>query len=90
MVGMWPGTSGTAAGPAQDGPGEAGRAEEGRAALEAACERMILEAVRLLQEGQLEQAEYLLSEGIGFLHPLHASHAMRSGSTKTAFSGRPC
>ena len=32
-------------------------------AVEQACERMILEAVRLLQEGQLEQAEYLLLEG---------------------------
>ncbi len=31
--------------------------------MEQACERMILEAVRLLQEGQLEQAEYLLEEG---------------------------
>jgi len=31
--------------------------------VEQACERMILETVRLLQEGQLEQAEYLLQEG---------------------------
>ena len=32
-------------------------------AVEQACERMILETVRLLQEGQLEEAEYLLEEG---------------------------
>ena len=32
-------------------------------AVEQACERMILETVRLLQEGQLDQAEYLLQEG---------------------------
>ena len=37
--------------------------EPDEAALEAACERMVLEAVRLLQEGQPEQAEYLISEG---------------------------
>lgn len=33
------------------------------AAVEAACERMILEGVRLLQEGKVDQAEYLLLEG---------------------------
>lgn len=33
------------------------------AAVEAACERMVLEVVRLLQEGKLDQAEYLLLEG---------------------------
>lgn len=37
--------------------------EPDESAVEQACERMILEAVRLLQEGQLEQAEYLLEEG---------------------------
>ncbi len=42
--------------------------------MEQACERMILETVRLLQEGQLEQAEYLLEEGIFclFCPPCHA------------------
>lgn len=69
MIAMRPGTSGAAAGGAQDSSGEAGQSEEDRAALEAACERMILEAVRLLQEGQLEQAEYLLSEGTAVFTP---------------------
>lgn len=36
-------------------------------AVEQACERMILETVRLLQEGQLEQAEYLLQEGAALI-----------------------
>jgi hypothetical protein len=43
------------------GEGEPDQADE--AAVEAACERMILEGVRLLQEGKLDQAEYLLLEG---------------------------
>lgn len=42
----------------QDAPSQADEA-----AVEAACERMILEGVRLLQEGKLDQAEYLLLEG---------------------------
>ena len=37
--------------------------EPNESAVEQACERMILETVRLLQEGQIEQAEYLLEEG---------------------------
>jgi hypothetical protein len=32
-------------------------------AVEQACERLILETVRLLQEGQLEEADALLVEG---------------------------
>ena len=38
-------------------------AQPNEMAVEQACERMILETVRLLQEGQLDQAEYLLQEG---------------------------
>ena len=76
MLGMRPGTSGAAAAPSQEHSAEAGQAEEDKAALEAACERMILEAVRLLQEGQLEQAEYLLSEGTPIPCPLHQQALM--------------
>lgn len=52
-------------GPEEEGrePDQAGTGEPDEAALEGACERMVVEAVRLLQEGQLEQAEYLISEG---------------------------
>ena len=50
----------------EDGEPYQATEEPDEAALEAACERMVLEAVRLLQEGQLEQAEYLISEGAGF------------------------
>ncbi len=42
------------------------QSEADEAAVEAACERMILEGVRLLQEGKLDQAEYLLLEGGAF------------------------
>lgn len=42
-------------------PGESTVQDE--AAVEAACERMVLEVVRLLQEGKVDQAEYFLLEG---------------------------
>ncbi|BDA46492.1 hypothetical protein COCOBI_08-5850 [Coccomyxa sp. Obi] len=48
--------------PEQDAPSQGDEA-----AVEAACERMILEGVRLLQEGKLDQAEYLLLEGIKYV-----------------------
>ncbi|KAK9906413.1 hypothetical protein WJX75_001467 [Coccomyxa subellipsoidea] len=47
------------------GGGEPDQADE--AAVEAACERMILEGVRLLQAGKLDQAEYLLLEGVKYV-----------------------
>lgn len=40
-----------------------GDAAASESAVEQACERLILETVRLLQEGQLEQADALLMEG---------------------------
>ena len=40
-----------------------GNAAASKRAVEQACERLILETVRLLQEGQLEQADGLLTEG---------------------------
>ncbi len=43
------------------GPGQSTLRDE--AAVETACERMVLEVVRLLQDGKVEQAEYFLLEG---------------------------
>ena len=48
--------------PSSDNP-QQGNAAASESAVEQACERLILETVRLLQEGQLEQADALLIEG---------------------------
>jgi hypothetical protein len=48
----------------QEDDSEAGRSQEqDENAMEGACERMVLEVVRMLQDGKVEQAEFFLLEG---------------------------
>lgn len=65
-----------------------GHAAASESAVEQACERLILETVRLLQEGQLEQADALLIEGaVPCMQILIMNHVLQL--SKTAYDKAP-
>ena len=73
--------------PTEDAEALQSLSKEGYASIQDALERVILEAYKLLQEGKVDQAEYLVTEGERYSHYLN--YATLLGTFRLAKRGLP-